>query len=106
MLTAQRVTSAARTARQIPWRLHVAQAMMHGSLVLGALLSLYPMVWIIITSLKSQAELYQNPFSLPITWVWSNFRDAWVDANIAQYFGNSCVVTIVSTALVLLLASM
>src|SRR5947209_19633896 len=105
MILAQRTLPVASAARRLRWRHYVAQTLMHGGLITWGLMSLYPMVWIILTSLKSQAELYQNPFALPASWVWSNYRDAWVDASIGRYFFNSSVVTIVSTVLVLLLSS-
>jgi len=62
-------------------------------------------VWIIMTSLKFQTELYMSPFALPANWAWSNYRDAWIDASMGQNFRNRCVVTNLSTVLVLFFGS-
>lgn len=101
----ERTLPAARATWR-PRRPSLAQVLVHGGLIIWAVLSLYPVVWVILTSLKYQAELYQNPFALPATLVWSNFRAAWLDANMSRYFVNSGVVTLVSTVALLFLASM
>src|SRR5207249_5933272 len=62
MILAQRTLPVASAVRRLRWRHYVAQTLMHGGLITEGLLSLYPLVWNIITSPKSQAELYQNPF--------------------------------------------
>jgi raffinose/stachyose/melibiose transport system permease protein len=105
MTVAERAVPGVRAARRVRWRHQATQALIHGGLIIWGLLSLYPMVWIIFTSLKYQSELYQNPFALPANWVWSNYQDAWIDAGIGQFFLNSFIVTVVSTILVLFLGS-
>ncbi len=59
----------------------------------------------LITSLKYTRELYRDPFGLPQFWKWSNYEEAWVNANMGRYFVNSLVVTVGSTVLLLALAS-
>lgn len=91
--------------RAVPWRRHSIQLVVHTSLIIWAIICVYPMIWLAITSLKYTPELFQAPFALPSHWVWSNYRSAWVDAEMGHYFLNSLTVTIVSTIIVLFLGS-
>ena len=86
-------------------RRRLAQIALHGGLALWAFHAVYPLVWVLITSLKFTRELYADPFGLPQFWKWSNYQDAWVNANMGRYFINSLVVTVGSTVLLLAFAS-
>jgi raffinose/stachyose/melibiose transport system permease protein len=66
---------------------------------------IFPLVWILLTSLKSTPELYQDPFGIPQAWKWSNYVDAWVFAQMGTYFLNSIFITLLSTVLVLFISS-
>jgi len=67
----------------------------------------FPAVWILLTSLKSEAELV----SKPITW-WphdptlANYVQAFTDQPLLRYLGNSFAVAVLSTILSLLVASL
>jgi len=77
-------------------------------LVLGAytLVVLFPIITMLLGSVKSTRDLIVNPFGWPETFVWSNYLRAWSEANFAVYFKNSLFVTAASTAATLLAASM
>lgn len=68
----------------------------------------YPMVWMLYTSLKRDEDIFTNPFQLPdlhdLRWV--NYQTAWVAGKFGEYFGNSVLVTAVTLLLVLLLSAM
>ncbi|MFO1310228.1 MAG: carbohydrate ABC transporter permease [Burkholderiales bacterium] len=67
----------------------------------------FPAVWILLTSLKSEAELV----SKPITW-WprnptlANYVQAFTDQPLLRFLGNSLAVAVLSTVLSLLVASL
>ncbi len=67
----------------------------------------FPAVWILLTSLKTEAELV----SKPITW-WprdptlANYVQAFTDQPLLRYLGNSFAVASLSTALSLVVASL
>jgi raffinose/stachyose/melibiose transport system permease protein len=86
-------------------RRRLTQLAIHGGLIVWAFLSIYPLYWVVITSLKFTRELYNAPFALPEFWKWSNYTEAWVFAKMGRYFLNSLAVTVGSTVLVLALAS-
>ncbi len=66
----------------------------------------FPMVWLIYSSLKTDQEIFFNPWSLPSVPRWDNFSRAWVKAHIGTYFVNSLIVVLPSLFFTLLLSSM
>jgi raffinose/stachyose/melibiose transport system permease protein len=72
---------------------------------LFAVVIIYPILWLGLSGLKSNADFFLNTWSLPEEWLWANYRAAW-DAGIGQFFLNSVFITIVSVVIVLLLGSM
>lgn len=66
-------------------------------IILGvlAVVVIYPLVWMILGSFKSTAEIFGSPWSLPTTLTFSAFTDA-IQQGVLTYFGNSLVVTVVS----------
>jgi multiple sugar transport system permease protein len=68
-------------------------------------MSLFPLIVMISTSLKSPAEVYQwPPVFIPREPTLQNYSDIWTVANLAAYFRNSLFVALGATALVMLLA--
>ncbi|MHB0858687.1 MAG: carbohydrate ABC transporter permease [Anaerolineae bacterium] len=84
----------------------LVQGGLHAGLILWALFAVYPLYWILLTSLKHTRELYADPFGLPLHWKWSNYVEAWVHAKMGIYFLNSTLLTVLSLVLVLILSSM
>lgn len=70
-----------------------------------AILTLYPMLWMIFGSLKSSGEFYTNIWSWPHQWTWDNFGEAWQQGALGQKFINSTIATGGTLVLVLALAS-
>ena len=64
-------------------------------IVLGVLLliALFPIALLVLNSLKSAAEIVQNPLALPMEIRWDNFARAWKDAKFGQTFFNSVLLT-------------
>jgi N-acetylglucosamine transport system permease protein len=67
---------------------------------------IFPMLWLLYSSFKSDREIFFSPWSLPETLRWDNFARAWISAHIGDYFVNSLIVVIPSLFLTLLLSSM
>lgn len=64
-------------------------------LILGALLSLVPFVWMISTSLKTIGEALGSSF-FPSELHFENYVEAWDRGNFSRYFFNSLKVTAIS----------
>jgi raffinose/stachyose/melibiose transport system permease protein len=70
------------------------------------ILTIYPMIWMLLGSLKSLGEFYTNIWGLPQVWRWGNFAQAWNAVQLGQKFVNSIVATVGTLILTLPLCSM
>jgi raffinose/stachyose/melibiose transport system permease protein len=86
-------------------RRRLGQILIHSGLITWGVLSILPLIWIAFTSLKFTHELYSDPFSLPFSWKWDNYLEAWIHAKMGIYFINSIVVTVLSTVILLFVSS-
>lgn len=75
-------------------------------LLFWAVLVIFPMVWLLYTSFKTDQEIFFSPWALPAAPQWDNFRRGWVEAHIGDYFVNSFIVVLPSLVLILLLSAM
>lgn len=68
---------------------------------------LYPLLWLLIYSLKTNEEILSGSFfSFPSIWQWSNYSAAVENGNYFKYLLNSFIVTGVTMIGVILLASL
>lgn len=74
---------------------------------LYAVISLYPLIWMIFYSFKSNEEIFvSNPFGPPRLWQLSNYVNAWTKYDVPLYFKNSLVVGLGTVALTIVCAAM
>ncbi len=73
-------------------------------LTLYALVLALPLLWMVMSSFKSNKDVYGRPFSLPSPWKVDNYTDAWT-MGVSHYFVNSLLVTAITTVVVLLCAA-
>jgi raffinose/stachyose/melibiose transport system permease protein len=70
-----------------------------------ALVSLYPLLWMLFYSLKNNDEIFStNPFGPPIVWQFGNYLKAWSQYNVPLYFKNSIIVGLLTVAVTILCA--
>ncbi len=84
----------------------VAHALKVLLVVFFAVLSLYPFVWVLLSSLKDNTDIYANPFGIPRVFHPANYADAWQKANVGAGFGNSMVICVLALALLVVLTAM
>ena len=65
---------------------------MYCILVVFALMALYPLLFVLITSLKSSGEYVNNKLRFPENVTLYNYYYVWVKGNMLKYFLNSCIV--------------
>ena len=70
------------------------------------ILWIYPLLWMVSASLKTNAEIFRGLSLLPETPQWQNYQRAWEQARIGQYFINTVIITASSVALVVVTTSM
>lgn len=75
-------------------------------LTLWALLVILPLLWTFYSSFKNSREILLSPFSLPEKLNVDNFVNAWTEAGIGRFFGNTLIVVGGALLLVMLLGAM
>ncbi|HEX4835716.1 MAG TPA: carbohydrate ABC transporter permease [bacterium] len=90
----------ARAGARRPGRL-VTGGLAQALLAANTLLVLLPMVFMVLSSLKTTREIFQRPFAFPAVFRWDNYAEVWGAAHFAVYFRNSLIVTLASMALIL-----
>lgn len=75
-------------------------------IIFFAVYTLFPLLWLFITSLKTNAEYYDNPFSLPAIPQFQNYIHAFTQANLGRMIFNSVFVAISATLINVIVAAM
>jgi raffinose/stachyose/melibiose transport system permease protein len=75
-------------------------------LAVAAVIALFPLSLMIISSIKKSTEIVANPLALPSTVQWTNFVRAWTDAQLGRSLLNSVVTTGVAVILICSTCSM
>lgn len=65
---------------------------------LFALMTVYPIFWLILNSFKSTPEFMQNRLGLPQVWTTDNYPGAWVIGDFDKLIFNSIFYTVIATA--------
>lgn len=76
------------------------------ALVAVAATIVYPLYFVIVTSVRPNADYLQNPFGLPGVWTGDNYVRLAETYGVGQAFLNSLIVSTLSVAIVLVLASL
>ena len=74
-------------------------------LLIAFLISEYPLVWVVLQSLKTETEFLESIWTLPSSLNFDNYAIAWNKAGMSRYFMNSVVVTIATTVVNLVLVT-
>lgn len=74
-------------------------------LVLVALVFFFPLVWMVLSSFKTNSEIFQTPFALPTSIDFTQWATAWEVGNIGQYALNSIIATATSVLAILAFSS-
>ncbi|MEG0368819.1 MAG: carbohydrate ABC transporter permease [Hungatella sp.] len=88
-------------------KLKPVQILMYLVLTLLAFVFVYPFLWMLSASFKTQSEFFSSGLNLiPESFRFDNFVRAWNNANFAVYFRNSIIVTLSVVTIVLLATSL
>ena len=69
-----------------------------------ALLLAIPLYYLLTSALKTNIEIFTQPFALPLQWLWTNFAEAWTSGQLGTALWNSVLVSGVAVILTLVLA--
>ncbi len=86
-------------------KITVGKVLVYFVLILWALISLFPVYWMLTFSLKNNAEIFgENVIGIPQNWVWENYTRAMNTGHMEVYFLNSLIIAVL-TILITLVAS-
>lgn len=68
--------------------------------------SVFPIIWVVMSAFKTNAQILSNPFELPTQINFDAFVYIFEKYNFVRYFGNSLLICIVSTAISLIIFAM
>lgn len=75
-------------------------------LIAYAVTCIYPMVWLLLSSLKTNEELFSNTWGLPESFRIGNYVSAIIQGHIGRYFINSVIISVLAVFLCVALGSM
>ena len=80
----------------------------HSVLIITSLLSIFPFIWLLSTSLKGVSEdiFAYTPTIIPQDFTFANYIDVWQKVNFMGYFWNSMIVAGLTVVLNLVLSSL
>lgn len=78
----------------------------HVVLFVWAVMIVVPIIWIFVSSFKSNTELFTDAWSIPSQLRWENWARAFSEANIGRYFLNTIIVVGGATLGTMLFGSM
>lgn len=87
-------------------RKHLSMWIIRALVILYALTVVYPLLFTVLTSLKSTNEFYGNIWGFPHVLAWSNFTEAWTSGGIGAAFINSAFVVMCSLVCILVLSGL
>ena len=74
-------------------------------LIIWSILIVFPILWAVLSSLKTNLEFGTNARKLPEKLQWVNYKDAWKGANFSKYFLNSLILSVGTVALSILMTA-
>lgn len=86
----------------------ISKISIHTVLIITSLLSIFPFIWLLSTSLKGINEdiFAYPPVIIPQDFTWTNYFDVWQRVNFLGYFANSMIVAGLTVLLNLVLSSL
>ncbi|MCG8514595.1 MAG: carbohydrate ABC transporter permease [Halanaerobiales bacterium] len=75
-------------------------------MIIIALLFLFPAYLVLINSFKDNSQIILNPLSLPASFDFSNYINAWRETNFPAVFLNTLLITVLSTTGIIVVSSM
>ncbi len=85
-------------------RLYFSRTMIHISFIILSVFSLFPVLFMVVNSLKSKEEYMVNKYSIPNAIAWDNFRTIFLMKNYGRWFVNSFVITVFAVIITLAFA--
>ncbi len=80
--------------------------LIHILLLSVAVTCLFPMLWVVASSFKTQETVFQDLSLIPKEWHFQNYRQAWDEGGFGRHFLNSVVYTVCVVVGIVIISSM
>jgi len=81
--------------------------LLHIILTVFGLIWIYPFIWMILSSFKTNNELLVSGVNpIPDDFQWENYARAWNNANFSGYFVNTVIITVATVIIVVVLIAL
>ena len=87
-------------------KISVSQIVIYVFLIILAFIYLAPLLWMMLVSVKDNAEIFTSPFALPHRIQWENYTFAWTAGYLGKATLNSAIVCVTALVLSLVIGSM
>lgn len=88
------------------YKINPLKIVKYAFLSVGACISLYPFIWVVLSSFKDNNAIYSNPFGFPTEMHWENYQKAWKGANVGISFLNSMTVCLITLLILIVITAM
>ena len=88
------------------WKYQLFTIVKYLFLTIMAVISLYPFIWVLISSFKDNNSIFGDPFGLPKELLIENYREVWEGADVGRNFLNSMYVCLVTLVILIVITSM
>lgn len=84
----------------------LSTVIIYGYLLWLALIYIVPLLWVVFVSVRSNSELFKNPFGIPEEFLWDNYKVAWNAGKLGVATINSVIVCGITLVISLFVGSM
>ena len=84
----------------------INSTLLYAFLTFWLVVVVFPLVWVVVTSFKTDQEIFFSPWTPPAQFMFDNFVRAWSKAMIGQYFFNTLIVLIPAIFFTLVFSTM
>lgn len=86
---------------------NIKKIILSAILIVYAFIQLYPFIWLVFSSFKTNAEIYGgNIIGPPNDIIWSNYENAFFGGKVGLYLFNSTLVTTITIVITLIVSCM
>lgn len=82
------------------------QGITYGFTIFMVIAALFPFVYVFLTALKTQEQVYDPAQIIPTYITFDNFKNVLFQSNFSRYFANSIFVTVITTVICMVLSVM
>lgn len=87
-------------------RIKLGSIIIYLFLILLAIIYIGPLLWVVLVSFKTNAEIFQNPFLIPKMLQWDNYKVAWNAGKLGIATLNSIFICVIALIISILVGAM